>query len=233
MIRAILFDMGGTLDGDGLHWLDRFVALYETFGLPLSRDSIREAFDKAEHKSALDETIASADFAQMVRLHVEWQMADLGLEDARLKKHLIDGFIAPVRRATAENVKLLATLADRGFALGVVSNGCGNVETLCKDFGYAPNLSVIIDSRRVRLFKPDPAIFLHAAKELGRDPGTILMVGDSFERDIVPARKVGMKTAWLKGVPPRHCPDPSMVDFSLDKVADLDSALSATSPVHA
>ena len=25
MVRAILFDMGGTLDGDGQHWLDRFV----------------------------------------------------------------------------------------------------------------------------------------------------------------------------------------------------------------
>jgi len=79
MIRAILFDMGGTLDGDGLHWLERFVALYEDFGVQLSRDSIRNAFDEAERKSALDETIASANLAQMIELHVKWQLADLGL----------------------------------------------------------------------------------------------------------------------------------------------------------
>ena len=48
MIRAILFDMGGTLDGDGLHWLERFLALYEAFGVELPRESIRDAFDEAE-----------------------------------------------------------------------------------------------------------------------------------------------------------------------------------------
>ena len=47
-----------------------------------------------------------------------------------------------------------------------MSNGCGNVEKLCADFGYTPFLSVIVDSRRVGLFKPDPAIFLHAAENL-------------------------------------------------------------------
>ncbi len=48
MYRAILFDMGGTLDGDGLHWLDRFVASYAEEGLVLGRDTIRAAFDEAD-----------------------------------------------------------------------------------------------------------------------------------------------------------------------------------------
>ena len=61
MIRAIFFDMGGTLDGDGLHWLDRFLALYRDFGVEFPHDAIRRAFDKAEQRSALDESIASAD----------------------------------------------------------------------------------------------------------------------------------------------------------------------------
>ena len=189
MIRAILFDMGGTLDGDGLHWLDRFLALYKTFGVELPRESIREAFDEAERKSALDETIASSNLAQMIELHVKWQLAHLGLKDADLEQHLVEGFIAPVRKAAAENAQVLATLVERGFELGVVSNGCGNVEKLCADFGYAPFLSVIVDSRRVGLFKPDPAIFLHAAEKLGGDPGTMMMVGDSFDRDVLPAKK--------------------------------------------
>lgn len=229
MIRTILFDMGGTLDGDDLHWMDRFVSLYRTFGVQLPPNAIREAFDEAERRSALDETIGSTNLAQMLALNVQWQLEYLGLNDATLKKHLVDGFIAPVRKATARNVKLLATLADRGVQLGVVSNGCGNVETLCQDFGYTPYLSIIVDSRRAGLFKPDPAIFLYAAKQLGADPGTIMMVGDSFERDVIPAKKIGMKTAWLKGIPPRDCPDPGLVDLSLDRIGDLTSALAAAS----
>ena len=228
MIRAILFDMGGTLDGDGLHWLDRFLALYKTFGVELPRESIREAFDEAERRSALDETIASSNLAQMIELHVKWQLAHLGLQDHNLERHLIEGFITPVRKAAAENAQLLATLVERGFELGVVSNGCGNVEKLCADFGYTPFLSVIVDSRRVGLFKPDPAIFLHAAEKLGGDPGTMMMVGDSFERDVLPAKKAGMKTAWLEGATPRECPDPSLVDLHLRRLADLPTALSVS-----
>ena len=233
MIRAILFDMGGTLDGDGLHWLERFLALYESFGAALSRDAIREAFDEAERKSGLDEAIASSNLKEMIELHVKWQLTHLGLNDPALERHLVKGFITPVRKATADNAQLLATLVERGFELGVVSNGCGNVEQLCADFGYTPFLSVIVDSRCVGLFKPDPAIFLHAAEKLGANPGNIMMVGDSFARDIVPAKKAGMKTAWLEGATPRECPDLSLVDLHLRRLADLPAALSATSPALA
>ena len=229
MIRAILFDIGGTLDGDGLHWLDRFLALYKTFGVELPRESIRRAFNEAERRSTLDETIASSDLAQMIELHVKWQLAHLGLKDPDLEQHLVEGFITPVRMAAAENAQLLATLVGRGLELGVVSNGCGNVDKLCADFGYAPFLSVIVDSRRVGLFKPDPAIFLHAAEKLGGAPGTMMMVGDSFDRDMLPAKKAGMKTAWLEGTPARECPDPSLVDLHLRRLADLPAALSAAS----
>ena len=229
MIRAILFDMGGTLDGDDLHWLDRFLGLYKSFGVELPLNSIRDAFDEAERRSALDETIASSNLAQMIDLHVQWQLAHLGLKDPNLEKHLVEGFIAPVRKATAGNAKLLATLVERGFELGVVSNGCGNVERLCRDFGYSSFLSVIVDSRRVGLFKPDPAIFFCAAGKLGGDPGTMMMVGDSFERDVRPAKTAGMKTAWLEGTPARECPDPSQVDLRLRRLADLPAALSAAS----
>lgn len=229
MIRAIFFDMGGTLDGDGVHWQDRFLSLYKTFGVELPPQTIRDAFDAAERRSVLDETIASSNLAQMIELHVKWQLAHLGLNDADLEQHLIEGFIAPVRQVAAENAQLLATLVERGFELGVVSNGCGNVDQLCADFGFTPFLSLIVDSRRVGLFKPDPAIFLHAVEKLGGGPGTMMMVGDSFDRDVLPAKKIGMRTAWLEGATARECPDPSLVDLRLHRLADLPAALSAAS----
>jgi len=229
MIRAIFFDMGGTLDGDGLHWLERFCALYQDFGAEFSRDAIRRAFDEAERKSALDENIASSNLAQMIELHVKWQLEHLGLNNAELEQHLVEGFIAPVRGAVAENARLLASLVERGLELGVISNGCGNVEKLCADFGFTPYLSVIVDSRRVKLFKPDPAIFRYAAEKMGGDPGSMMMVGDSFERDVLPAKKAGMKTCWLEGAATRDCPDSSMVDLHLRRLTDLPTAMSAAS----
>ena len=225
MIRAILFDMGGTLDGDGQHWLDRFVSLYRDAGVKLPRETLRGAFDEAERQANRDETIASADFQQMIGLYVKWQLAHLGLTNDRVEEHLVTGFSAPVRKAAAANVRLLAELKKRGFELGVVSNGCGNVENLCTDFGYAAFLSVIVDSRRVGVSKPDPAIFGYATEKLGLNPDEIIMVGDSFERDIRPAKQIGMKTAWLEGIEPRECPDRALVDVRLRTLADLLEAL--------
>ncbi|MEY2489927.1 MAG: putative hydrolase of the superfamily [Verrucomicrobiota bacterium] len=229
VIRAILFDMGGTLDGDGVHWLDRFVTLYRDFGAELPRAAIRGAFDEAERRSMLDDEIASSDLAPMIALHVRWQLAHLGLKEPKLERHLIDGFVEPVRAAAVANAQLLESLFARGLKLGVVSNGCGNVEKLCADFGYKPYLSIIVDSRRVGLFKPEPAIFTYAAEKLGGDPGAMMMVGDSFDRDVRPAKKAGMKTAWLRGAEAQECPDSALVDVHLSKLADLPAALSSAS----
>ena len=228
MIRAIFFDMGGTLDG-GVHWLERFLALYADFGVELSRETIRQAFDAAELRSTTDPEIAATDLAAMVSLHVKWQLTHLGLTEPGLAERLVEKFIAPVRVAAAANRQLLADLIELGFQLGVVSNGCGNVAKLCADFGYAPYLSVIIDSRRVGLYKPDPAIFIHAAKAIGRDAQTILMVGDSFARDVRPAKAAGMMTAWLDNTGREHCPEPPLVDFRLRDLAELPELLTASS----
>ncbi len=226
MIRAILFDMGGTLDGDGLHWLDRFVALYAEAGVRLPREALRAAFDAAEEHAAVDDEIATCRLDAMIERHVDWQLAHLApVDTAALRRHLIDGFVKPVRAAAAANARLLADLSARGFAVGVVSNGCGNVDVLCADFGYAPYLSVIVDSRRVGLYKPDPAIFIYAAAKLALRPSSVLMVGDSFDRDIRPAKSAGMMTAWLEGAAPRACPDPSLIDLRLRTVGELPAAL--------
>jgi len=224
MPRAILFDMGGTLDG-GVHWLNRFAALYAEAGLDLSRARVRAAFDEAERRSAVDDGMLTCGLDAMVDRHVTWQLEHLG-GDRSVRSAIVERFVSAVRRAAAENVPVLAALSARGLKLGVVSNGCGNVEVLCADLGFAPYLSVIVDSRRVGVYKPDPAIFIYAAATMGRPSRSILMVGDSFDRDIRPAHSIGMMTAWLAGYDTSgECPDPSLVDIRLRRLSDLPAIL--------
>ncbi|MGZ5005303.1 MAG: hypothetical protein ACXV8H_07275, partial [Chthoniobacterales bacterium] len=108
-LRAVFFDLGGTLDG-GVHWLDRFLTLYFDFGIELPRETIREAFDAAERQSATDEEIVEADLAAMVALHVKWQLAHLNLAEPGLQERLVEKFVAPMRLAAAANRRLLAEL---------------------------------------------------------------------------------------------------------------------------
>lgn len=199
MLRAVLFDMGGTLDGDGQHWLDRFVSLYAGHDLDFPRDLLRRAFDAAEARAAVDQPITRMGVSQMVRQHLRWQFEVLGLDDAQRLERMADEFATPIFEAGTRNVPLLAALSERGLALGVVSNACGNARVLCDDLGYTPYLSTVIDSRVVGVAKPDPAIYELALAALNVQPQHVLMVGDSYERDVVPARALGMHTAWLNG----------------------------------
>src|SRR5436190_3854200 len=230
MIRAVLFDLGGTLDGDGLQWLDRFAGLYADAGVLLPGRQVKEAFDEAERRAATDDEMAVAHLDGMIERHVGWQLEHLAAGASlqpKLADRLVAGFVGSIRSAAVSNVRLLAELFGRGLRLGVVSNGCGNVDVLCGDLGYAPYLSAIVDSRRVGLFKPDPAIFIHAAAKLGVPASGVMMVGDSFDRDIRPAKNLGMTTAWLEGARPRDCVDPSLVDIRLRRLAELSTVFEA------
>lgn len=52
-------------------------------------------------------------------------------------------------------------------------------------------------SFRTGLMKPDRAFFHHALRELCAEPGDVVMVGDTYTHDILPALELGMRTVWL------------------------------------
>ena len=67
----------------------------------------------------------------------------------------------------------------------------------------------IVESAVVGVRKPDPQIFQLGVDALRACTGKtaeelpandILVVGDSFSKDIVPATKIGCQTVWVKGV---------------------------------
>lgn len=224
-LRAILFDFGGTLDG-GLHWLEHFAELYRRARISLPWDDLRAAFDFAEQQAANDPSMRQAELRQMLTRHVGWQFEFLKFP-ASERQQIINAFSDAVAAAAKRNAVLLRDLAD-DFTLGVISNGCGNTAVLCRELGYAPYLKIILDSALVRLSKPDPAFFRHAAACLELNPAEILMVGDSYERDMQPAKIIGMQAAWLtsKRAPQRE------VDFQLASLEELRGIVTAAHPLQ-
>ncbi len=55
----------------------------------------------------------------------------------------------------------------------------------------------IVTSESCRAYKPSPAIFEVAIRELGVAPSKVLHVGDSLEADVGGARNLGIATAWV------------------------------------
>lgn len=200
--KAILFDFGGTLDSDGEHWLDRFYELYEQAGLHLPREEIKRVFYNADDLCCSDPEVNQMGLRPLMRHHVGLQFAALNLKDPAKEAEIVERFCAKTERILKRNAKLLRRLK-AVYRLGVISNFYGNAATLCTEAGLAESLEVILDSTRVGVSKPDPEIFRMALGMLDVIPAEAAFVGDSFERDIMPARQLGMETIWLKGPNPR------------------------------
>ncbi len=223
--KAILFDFGGTLDSDGEHWLDRFYALYKDAGLQISPSEIKRAFYYADGLCTSDPQILSLGLRPLIKRHVLLQFSALNLADHEKEMELVEGFCARSEHFLRRNALLLRRMRGR-YRLGLVSNFYGNVATLCEEAGLAEAFDVILDSARIGMSKPDPEIFQAALERLGLAPGETICVGDSFERDMIPTRELGMKTIWLKGPNPRLPANAGPVDALISSLSELEALIS-------
>ena len=98
----------------------------------------------------------------------------------------------------AESAALLSELKKQ-YKLALVSNFYGNIRTVLEDASLLPLFEQIIESAVVGVRKPNPAIFALGVCALDLPASEVLVVGDSFPKDIEPARSLGCHAIWLKG----------------------------------
>jgi HAD superfamily hydrolase (TIGR01549 family) len=220
--RAILFDFGGTLDSDGEHWLDRFYELYEQAGLDLSRTEIKRAFYNADQLCCGDPQVVPMGLRPLMKHHVHLQFAAMNLKDLAKEEAMVDRFCSKTEHALRRNAELLKRLKPL-YRLGVISNFYGNVASLCREAGLADSLEVVLDSAEIGISKPDPEIFRIALKKLDVVPAQAIFVGDSYERDILPAQQLGVRTIWLKGPNPRIPENAKPADCEISSLMELES----------
>ncbi len=204
-VSTLLFDFGGTLDVPAVHWLDRFWRHYCDAGINLSRDELDLAYAYATQRGyGAGDRIYGYGLRRLVDELVKWQI-DCLLEHlpGRVPPSVRDAAAGIAERFCAESAAgyqcsraALAALAPR-FAIGVVSNFYGNLEAVLNEAGLLPLVAAAIDSSRVGVFKPDPAIYRTALARLKASPEATAMVGDSLSKDCAPAQRLGLRTVWL------------------------------------
>lgn len=102
-------------------------------------------------------------------------------------------------KASVERAKSVLDVLAKRYPMVLVSNFYGNVETVLKDFGIDGYFKKIIESAVVGVRKPDPKIFTLGVEALGLKPEEVLVFGDSYSKDIIPAEKAGCQVMWIKG----------------------------------
>jgi len=220
MIRAYLFDYGGTLDGEGWHWFDRTVELYRRAGSDAPTAEIKRAFYVADQRLGLEAAREQYRLRPLVERHVEIQAEVLGESVRQIVGTLVEGFCAISEEGWQTARSCLARLR-RGARLGVVSNFYGNLTTILKEAGLAPFLDVTIESAVVGVEKPDPAIYRIALERLALPAGQVCMVGDNFDRDVRPSVAIGMRAIWLSREG-REPPQSGLAERTIRRLAEID-----------
>ena len=207
-IQGVIFDYGGTIDTNSRHWAEVLWEKYKELQVPVDKPSFREAYVHGERTLARQPLVKPEDnFYDVLRIKTRVQM-----------DWLVENGILPCEKAVAENYAsriadacyayvlevlkrtrpVVKTLSEH-YKLVLVSNFYGNIQAVLKDFGLDGFFSRIVESSVVGVRKPDPAIYRLGVEAMGLPAGQVLVVGDSFSKDVVPAKKVGCKVAWLKG----------------------------------
>ena len=99
-----------------------------------------------------------------------------------------------------ENKQVLEYLKQAGYPMVLVSNFYGNINQVLKDAEIDGYFKDVIESAVVGVRKPNPAIFALGVCALDLPASQVLVVGDTYGKDIIPAHKLGCHTLWIKGL---------------------------------
>ena len=203
MIKGYIFDYGGTLDTGGQHWGKVIWHAYEHLQVPVSETDFREAYVHAERTLGKN-PIIQPDFTfyktleTKIRLQLEYlqtsYITPLTSYILPLTSYLYEATVAETRKSR----EVLHSLKKQ-YPMVLVSNFYGNIATVLKEFKFDGIFDTIIESAVVGVRKPDPQIFTLGVEALGMQPDEVVVVGDSMDKDIIPASKAGCHTVWFKG----------------------------------
>ena len=220
-MKSVLFDFGGTLDSDGTTWVERFYPIYKENGVAVERERFDRAFYDADDGLPGRYALDGLDLEQTLRLQVRGVLDAVAPEHADLTNKIAGRFAEDSRRQFKRLTPVLRRLAAR-YRLGVVSNFYGNLDGILRAEGLNAYFPVVVDSGVLGVTKPDPEIFLHAARSLDSRPEDCVMVGDSVPRDIKGAAAAGMRKVLVCAKP--QPPDAGQ-DWTVRTVAELEDAL--------
>ena len=125
-----------------------------------------------------------------------------------------------------ENKQVLEHLKQAGYPMVLVSNFYGNINQVLKDAEIDGYFKDVIESAVVGVRKPNPAIFALGVCALDLPASQVLVVGDTYGKDIIPAHKLGCHTLWIKGLQwVEKQVDESIPDGIIRKLSEMEEFL--------
>ena len=240
MIKALFFDLGGTLlHGRGL-------------GVPLDLGykGAKAAYDRLK-ALGIRLPMYPIYLAKVTAAFMAMGGATSGLKELDLRRELgrfyeglgaqlsdqqLDEAVTACHAPFAAEMRLdpkaagaLKAISARGIRMGVITNSVwpeSYIALYLEKLNARRFFEVIVSSANVGFRKPSPAIFEVALKRLGVAPAVCAYVGDRRKEDVVGAQQAGMRSVLLRRdwAADDPGPEPDLLIKSLDA---LPSALNS------
>ena len=84
------------------------------------------------------------------------------------------------------------------YRIGVIANQNPGTNKRLRTFGILQYIDVVAASSDEGFNKPDERLFEVALQKANCRPDQAIMIGDRIDNDIVPAKRLGMKTIWIR-----------------------------------
>jgi putative hydrolase of the HAD superfamily len=206
MIRAVCFDLDGTLVEDGnlgeavLRASQAVAAMRDGIEASQLTSINREVFTAAWQETESDFIHGKRSGDEISRDVWRRALSELGFDDAALAETAFRLFA----RETIASYRLyddaLAVLESLGrrMPLAVITNGTSDVQRRkLVTTGIEWRFRAVMVSGELGTPNPDARIFLGAAELMGVEPSDVLHVGDSLEADVAGALGAGMTGVWI------------------------------------
>ena len=205
-IKGVIFDYGGTIDTNGIHWGEVIAAQYIEAGIEIGRKLYRNAYVHGERTLAKHPIIAPEDtfhtlLRKKIAIQFEYLRTETGSQQftAELAQTVADRCYDKVKKTIATSRAIVEELSKQ-YPMVLVTNFYGNMPVVLKEFGLDTCFKTIIESSVVGIRKPDPALFALGVEALQLPAKEIIVIGDSYRKDIYPASTLGCRTVWLKNI---------------------------------
>jgi beta-phosphoglucomutase len=179
VFRGVVFDFDGVIVDSHPAHKRAWKRLLESLGRTASEEQLQFTLDGRKRDEILRHLLGELDSEQLV-------------EYGHRKEHFFRDEVADVRMI-AGLLNFVEELEDAQMALGIASSGSrGRIEFLLDRLDLKKHFGVVVTGDEVKQCKPDPALFLRAAQDLGLNPGELMAFEDAIS-GVKAATSAGMK----------------------------------------
>lgn len=179
MIKAVIFDLDGTLVDSLQDLCDSANYALEKFGFPIHEKEKYKYFVGDGIPKLIERVIPRESFTQEIHTKVLKTFME------RYRSHYLD------KTSPYEGiVQSLCKLKEKGIKTAVVSNKADEMAQRVVDKIFSGEFSYVTGKREDYPLKPDPALTIKIMKDLGVEPEECVFLGDSG-MDMATAKNAG------------------------------------------